>query len=228
VVEGKGRDSTRFFQILTTVYSNIADKLFFEGSDASLFSKFLDIDGDGDLDLLVLSTSKIELFENDGNASFSEVGAVALVDDFEDSTSASFSDIDNDGKLDLYVTNYTSEKNRFFKNLGSGTFENIATTKNVLGLGKSMGSLLADFDNDGDIDILVLNLDGPDHLFEADGKGNFTDVTKYVGILDDTPSTSATFGDYDRDGDLDLFVTNTNGVSNRFFRADQHSVDIAL
>jgi hypothetical protein len=70
-----------------------------------------------------------------------------------------------------------------------------------------MGVAVGDYDNDGDLDLLVTCF-GPETLFRNNGDGTFSDVTREAGVSDPLWSTSATFFDYDRDGDLDLFVAN--------------------
>ena len=70
-----------------------------------------------------------------------------------------------------------------------------------------MGAAVADYDNDGDLDLFLTSF-GPDALYRNNGDGTFTDVTAAAGVSDPLWSTSAAFLDYDRDGDLDLFVAN--------------------
>ena len=70
-----------------------------------------------------------------------------------------------------------------------------------------MGAATGDYDNDGDLDLLVTSF-GPETLYRNNGNGTFTDVTRESGVTDAQWSTSAAFLDYDRDGDLDLFVAN--------------------
>jgi hypothetical protein len=70
-----------------------------------------------------------------------------------------------------------------------------------------MGVAVADYDNDGDLDLYVTNF-GPNVLYRNNGNGTFTDVTREAGVDDERWSSSAAFLDYDRDGDLDLFVAN--------------------
>ena len=70
-----------------------------------------------------------------------------------------------------------------------------------------MGAAVGDYDNDGDLDLLVTSF-GPETLYRNNGNGTFTDVTKEANVSDPLWSTSAAFFDYDRDGDLDLFVAN--------------------
>lgn len=116
-------------------------------------------------------------------------------------------DIDNDGWLDLYTTD-NEGPNRLYRNLGNGRFamsdwyENVALPQAV-----SSGAVFADYDNDGDADLLVLNW-GQNHLFENTGTG-FEDVTAAAGLAaDEAQSKTASWGDYDEDGFLDLYIAN--------------------
>jgi hypothetical protein len=70
-----------------------------------------------------------------------------------------------------------------------------------------MGAAVADYDNDGDLDLFLTSF-GPEALFRNNGDATFTNVTVHAGVSDLLWSTSAAFLDYDRDGDLDLFVAN--------------------
>ena len=126
-----------------------------------------------------------------------------------------FFDFDNDGRLDIYLVNsYTVEaalqkKPRpaaaLYRNLGDGKFADVAAKAGVADPGWAMGVSVADFDNDGDDDLLVTCF-GPDKLYRNRGDGTFEDVTAQAGVSDTRFSTGAAWADYDRDGDLDLFV----------------------
>ncbi|MCH2136484.1 MAG: CRTAC1 family protein [Phycisphaerales bacterium] len=124
-------------------------------------------------------------------------------------------DADGDGSLDLYIVQggrLTPEgiqddgpPNRFFLNNGMGVFNEVNCGAEDTGYG--MGVAAGDIDNDGDVDLYVLNL-GPNSMYLNDGKGAFTNVTASSGTGDPDWGSSGTFLDYDRDGDLDLYVTN--------------------
>jgi len=100
---------------------------------------------------------------------------------------------------------------RLFRNdLGSGGQLRFTDVTERAGVGLrayGMGAAVADYDGDGDADLLVTSF-GPETLFRNNGNGTFTDVTAEAGVSDDLWSTSAAFADYDRDGYLDLFVAN--------------------
>lgn len=132
-----------------------------------------------------------------------------------------FFDYDNDGFLDIYLVNsgrscenasqprtQPDEINVLYRNNGDGTFTDV-TIKSGLkkNLGYGMGCLSADYDNDGDADLYLTNF-GRNQLYRNNGDGTFTDVTSHAGVGDSHWSVSASFGDYNLDGHLDLYVVN--------------------
>lgn len=140
-------------------------------------------------------------------------------------------DYDNDGDEDLFVTHLPAEGNNLYVNLGAGLFEDRSATSSLgpSSLGYTgFGTAWFDYDNDGWLDILVVNgaieaakgrLDEPfpygepNLLFRNLGNGRFTDVTAQAGAvftLSDI-SRGAAFGDVDNDGDIDVLVGNLNG-----------------
>ena len=126
-------------------------------------------------------------------------------------------DFDGDGRLDIYLVNsYTVEAAlakrprppaALYRNLGNGTFEDVAAKAGVADPGWAMGVAVADYDNDG-FDDLYVTCFGPNRLYHNRGNGTFEDVTAKAGVGDPRFSTGAAWGDYNRDGYLDLFVSN--------------------
>ncbi len=128
-------------------------------------------------------------------------------------------DYDNDGWTDLYIVNGISHKNLFagdenparspnflFRNQGDGTFIRVTGTAGVSGTGLGNGVAAADYDNDGLIDLFVSNY-GRDLLYKNSGNGTFAEVGVEAGVAGPHVwSTGAAFGDYDRDGWVDLYV----------------------
>ena len=132
-----------------------------------------------------------------------------------------FFDYNNDGFLDIYLVNsgkscenasqprtQPDEMNVLYRNNGDGTFTDVSTQvgfqKNI---GYGMGCLSTDYDNDGDADLYLTNF-GRNQLYRNNGDGTFTDVTSDAGVGDSHWSVSASFGDYNLDGYLDLYVVN--------------------
>ncbi len=117
-------------------------------------------------------------------------------------------DVDGDGLYDIYFLSQTGG-DELWKNLGGGKFRNITAEAGVGVPGRiSVSASFADIDNDGDPDLFVTTVRGGDLLFENDGHGHFRDITKGSGIDVVAHSSGAVFFDYDRDGLLDLLVTN--------------------
>jgi hypothetical protein len=127
-------------------------------------------------------------------------------------------DFDNDGRLDLYFVNAAlspsldrpdaSFSNRLFRNLGNFRFEDVTARAGVAGAGYGMGAAAADYDADGFTDLFVTGV-GKVILYRNRGDGTFEDVTKRAGLTADGRwSIAAGWFDYDKDGDLDLFIVN--------------------
>src|SRR4029079_8809989 len=117
-------------------------------------------------------------------------------------------DVDGDGLLDLYFVTQLGS-NGLWKNLGKGKFRNVTAEAGVALKDQiSIAPSFADVDNDGDPDLFVTTVRKGNHLFRNDGKNYFTDVTQEAGLDYSGHSSGAVFFDYDKDGKLDLFVTN--------------------
>ncbi len=124
-------------------------------------------------------------------------------------------DFNRDGAPDLFFTNsgkYGSEArpseaaNALYLNDGKGKFSDASSKWNVTGAGYGEGVAVGDFDNDGFTDLFLTNVEGDNRLIRNTGQ-SFEDVTESAGIKSDGKwATSAGFGDFDNDGDLDIFI----------------------
>ncbi len=124
-------------------------------------------------------------------------------------------DFDRDGFLDIFASTYDpNEPLRYFHNERNGTFKRRTDEANLSGILGGFNLVQADYDNDGDVDVLVLRgawlgRTGrmPKSLVRNNGDGTFTDVTFDAGLVEPNyPTQTAAWADYDNDGDLDLFV----------------------
>ncbi|MDQ8187824.1 FG-GAP-like repeat-containing protein [Pelagicoccus sp. SDUM812002] len=115
-------------------------------------------------------------------------------------------DIDGDGLVDLFAVTKTGP-NRLYRQVAPLQFVDIAAQSGVMG-GESWGTgcSFADIDNDGDLDLYVCQFDAPNLLYINDGNGKFTEAAAAAGIAVQSGSVIGAFEDYDRDGDLDLFL----------------------
>ncbi|MBI4531900.1 MAG: VCBS repeat-containing protein, partial [Candidatus Latescibacteria bacterium] len=114
----------------------------------------------------------------------------------------------NDGWLDLYIGKYWGP-NVLYKNNGNGTFTNVAAQAGAADKRDTDGVIWGDYDTDGDLDLYVVNREQDNTLYRNDGNGTFTEVACGVGVNDIDIGRNAVWGDYDNDGDLDLYAVNT-------------------
>ncbi|MBI1926239.1 VCBS repeat-containing protein [Candidatus Poribacteria bacterium] len=163
------------------------------------------------------------LLKNNGDGTFTDVTKEAGLEYNGYCTTAAFADINNDGHLDLYFGDPGPAKqqapdppfharnglpNRLYRNNGNGTFTDITEEAKVGDTGWTLGVTFWDYDNDGDQDIYIADDFGPNSLYQNDGTGHFKEVARETGTLDYGSGMSASPGDYDNDGDLDMYVSN--------------------
>jgi hypothetical protein len=125
-------------------------------------------------------------------------------------------DFNADGYLDIIASAWgTDSQLVILINDQNGKFIDLTKQSGLTGLTGGLNLVQADYDNDGDIDVLVLrgawllnNGHIPNSLLQNDGNGLFSDVTESSGLLSFHPSQTASWGDYDNDGYLDLFIGN--------------------
>ena len=176
-----------------------------------------DYDNDGDLDIYIVNFgSANKLLRNDGGLVFVDVTSGPL-GDAGNGRGVDWGDYDNDGDLDLYLANSYSG-NKLLRNDGGGNFTNVTSGPLADG-GNAKGVIWGDYDNDGDLDLFLAKGDGatkgPNRLLRNDGGGTFVDVTS--GALTDSGLWSgSSLGDFDKDGDLDLYVANLQGPNKLF------------
>lgn len=207
-----------------------------------------DYDADGWTDFYVTAYNSSRLYRNQGNGTFTDVTAKAKVGNQRWGTSAAFFDYDADGWLDLYVCNYldykvtdtanctyvgkrafcepevmTGSASVLYRNNRDGTFSDVkAKTRVGNPIGKGLGVIAADFNNDGRLDIFQANDGAPNFLFTNNGDGTFTDTALEAGVAYDaggnpTGAMGVDSEDINRDGFLDIFVTNFTHQQNYYF-----------
>ncbi|MEZ4650049.1 MAG: FG-GAP-like repeat-containing protein [Candidatus Eisenbacteria bacterium] len=133
-----------------------------------------------------------------------------------------WADFDNDGDLDLFMVDGPGDPARVWRNDGGGSFTDVAAAVGIVDTGWGKAFVPADYDNDGDVDVLMTNYDTQqtNRLWRNDG-GTFTDVTVGSGFDWADQATGACWADFDGDRDLDCYIT-TYGFThrNRFMRND--------
>jgi len=200
-----------------------------------------DVDGDARSDLYFLTQlGTNELWKNTGDGRFVDLtDSAGLTVPDAVSVGCAFADIDNDGDPDLFVTTVRHD-NHLFENLGAGRFRDITTAAGLSYNGHSAGALFFDYDRDGRLDLFVANVGNfttdvrgpggyyvgrtdaflghlhPDRteasrLYRNLGNNRFQDVTRAVGLADESWSGDATVLDANADGFPDLFILNMQG-----------------
>lgn len=133
---------------------------------------------------------------------------------YDHGNSVSVADVDGDGREDIYFLTQLGS-NELWRNLGSGRFEDVTEAAGVaVGDRVSVASGFADVDRDGDPDLFVTTVKMGNLLFLNDGEGRFTDASEAWGVDYVGHSSGVVFFDYDRDGWIDLFVTNVGTYTN--------------
>lgn len=179
-----------------------------------------DYDNDGLVDLFVTNSDGIgtwhnRLYKNTGSGNFSRIDSGAIYNDINNSSrGVNWVDIDGDGKLDLFISNESNQNNIMYKNNGTGYFTKINGIAPTTSGGDTWSASWGDFDNDGDLDLFAANRNQKNFLFKNDGNFNFTAVANDT-IVNETGNYACTgWGDYDNDGDLDMFVTQAYRTPN--------------
>ncbi|MFN0149652.1 MAG: FG-GAP-like repeat-containing protein [bacterium] len=203
----------------------VASGITYTGNSVS--SAFGDYDRDGDLDLFMThwgapQFTRGHLWRNNGNGTFTSADSLAGFDAFGDDLieytwSANFADINNDDWPDLLVCS-DFEHSEIYLNDGDGTFTCVTT--GIISDENGMGSAVADYDADGDLDWFVASIWDPDgipdptwgasgnRLYQNQGAGTFADVTTAAGVRQGYWGWGSSFADFNNDGSLDLFHVN--------------------
>ncbi len=230
-------------------FDRVQPELF--GTPGAQTNSWADYDGDGDLDLFVgMRYTPNRLYRNEGGH-FVDVASEVGLADVEDTRAGAWGDYDGDGDPDLYVGYPVAEgtPNRLYRN-DAGRFVDVAAGLGVDLVGTSRQPSWIDYDGDGDLDLFVALRDQPNRMFRNDGAPGesraprdgasgsaagggpawtFTDVTAESGLGDPRRTVGVAWFDYDRDGDLDVHVSNQNGDEDALYRneGDGTFVDVA-
>ncbi len=225
-------------------------------------ASFADYDGDGAVDLYVTNHGPNRLYRNRGDGTFEDVSARAGVDDDSWSCGVAWGDYDRDGLVDLYVCNYVDYEhdasvdqlasmgdfsvpfslnpnsfdpapNRLYRNLGDGTFEDVAEAAGVDNPdGRSLAATMCDLDGDGWLDVYVNNDVSTNRLYrnvggerdggDASGQVRFVDIALHTGTADPRGSMGLSVAELgamsgEPDGLPDLFITHWVAQENALY-----------
>jgi len=207
--DGSGYSSYLFRNELGR-FEDIASEADIDHSGQEKSGSFIDYNNDGFLDLYLVKDGGNVLYNNVMEGKFADVTKKAGIKGKTEGEKGIFFDLDHDGDLDLYIP--AKGKNEVYRNNADGTFTDQTQASNLSGQAlNSRDAAYGDFDDDGDIDLFIVNEDGGSVLYSNLRQGVFRDVTEESGITSSQGSGAVTCGDYNNDGYLDLFITALKG-----------------
>jgi hypothetical protein len=176
-----------------------------------------DYDNDNLVDLFVSNRPGSDrLYRNNGDSTFTDVApGFGMSDPSGLGESVAWGDYDNDGFIDLYKMRM-QQSNILYRNIDGEDFEDVTSFAGVGHSGPGEGTSWCDFDSDGYLDIYATNAGGYNLLYRNNGDSTFSECSESAGIREYGTSFGCTWGDYDNDGDFDLYV-GRNGA-NRLYR----------
>ncbi len=206
-----------------------------------------DFDGDNLLDIITSTydpAGPLHYYRNVGNGKFEDLSAASQLDQQLGGLNLIGGDYDNDGDTDIFVLrgawmfDQGQIRNSLLRNNGDGTFSDVTYEAGLAYPPRpTQAATWGDFDYDGDLDLYIGNEsrmamesrdgDYPSQLFRNNGDGTFTDIASEAGVTNDRYCKAVTAGDYDNDGDLDLYLSNVG--ENRLYRnnGDRTFTDVA-
>ncbi len=168
-----------------------------------------DYDNDGDPDLVVTGIGPDQLFRNEANGTFANITQTAGIagDNTENTTSAVWWDYDLDGDLDLYISAWIGV-NRMYENLGNDQFADVTLSAALNDSGRTWTSIPIDANDDGLLDLYVVNDFGPNKFYVNLGNNSFREATAEFGLEDVGHGMGVCIGDYNNDSFFDIYLTN--------------------
>jgi tetratricopeptide (TPR) repeat protein len=171
---------------------------------------FADYDNDGFLDLFILKENGNVLYKNQGEGRFEDVSEEAGISGRGNENIVKFIDLDHDGDLDMMIGRKGT--NLVYRNNADGSFTEKADEMGLSGMEVDTRDIeFGDFDDDGDIDLYVVNYGATDNFYTNLREGRFRDILQESGIINTENTLGIAVGDYNNDGYSDLFLLGFPG-----------------
>lgn len=186
-----------------------------------------DFNRDGYTDIYLVNNSRPnQLYFNNGDGAFRNVTAAAGVGHTGLGSGAVVADFNQDGAPDIYLLNL-DEDNVYYQNRGNGTFTNLTGIAGMSHRGTSRAAVDADFDDDGDLDIYLVNDGQANLLLLNQGDGTFIAAPESVGLTDRGGGRNAVARDFDGDGDIDIYLVKDREANVLYLNRDDGTFEIA-
>jgi len=225
--------SLTFFCLSQFYFSNVQAQIVFSdettaagitvtgGLSGTASASFNDFNNDGFADLYIISRNTGQYFANNQNGQFTLIPATPSLPSNKTLQVGIAGDYDNDGDLDIFVGSDNGMQCFLFRNDGGNTFADVSIATGISSIvTRTFGASWFDFDNNGFLDLILGTISEPNNIFlENSGNETFIDKTNEVnlnGLFSNTRGIAT--GDYDNDGDIDVFISNVGVTSNHFFR----------
>jgi FG-GAP repeat. len=190
------------------VFKKIDAKINHPGVD--YFAVSHDYDNDGHIDIIIINSLGIKIYKNNGFAEFVDMSKSSGIYINNYPNNLGFFDYDLEGDLDMYIS--SNGNNQLFRNNSDGTFTDISTDSDVMANGENtLNQVFGDFDDDGDVDMIVLNENNSIVYYDNIRQGYFRDLTKNSGLSHNGKPSSINVADYNNDGYLDIYISDLEG-----------------
>lgn len=191
-----------------------------------------DLNGNGQQDIVIMGDGQglVGIYENDGTGHFNDHSATSNIPLLTKPSGIALADYNGNGMLDIYITQQTYHANVLLRNLDGFTFQDVSDQAGVANTGYGESAAWADYDNDGWLDLYVVNYTFPsqindptrrNQLYRNNADGTFTPVAQQLGVDDHGVGYAAVWSDVNRNGWLDLHVVNDRGHLPSQFRSNQ-------
>lgn len=230
-VTADGKPFVKFLQNDGGKFPDVTDKTKITANNFISGAVFGDFDNDNKTDAALFGYQTLTLWRNNGDGSFSDVTAKAGLNNSAWTLTAAWVDADHDGDLDLFAGNFADlsqwpgnsdaatfpddfagADNKLFRNNGDGSFTDITTQAGLAGGKlKTTAVVCTDFNNQRDIDFLVVNYGAPVQLFSNQRDGSFKEIAATVGLSFNGKALSGGAGDLNKDNFVDFYLPGWDG-----------------